>query len=48
MAKASIFQQILDPANRDDQYPLFAELRRTTAETAQKLSKPARPHSVPR
>ena len=29
MAQASIFQQILDPANRDDPYPLFAELRRT-------------------
>jgi cytochrome P450 len=29
MAQASIFQQILDPANRDDPYPLYAELRRT-------------------
>src|SRR5260221_11960046 len=29
MAQASIFQQILDPANRDAPYPLFAELRRT-------------------
>jgi cytochrome P450 len=29
MAEASIFQQILDPANRADPYPLNAELRRT-------------------
>ncbi|WP_190813293.1 cytochrome P450 [Saccharopolyspora pogona] len=29
MAQPSIFEQILDPANRADPYPLFAELRRT-------------------
>ncbi|GAA3690264.1 cytochrome P450 [Nonomuraea antimicrobica] len=29
MAPASIYQQILDPANRPDPYPLYAELRRT-------------------
>lgn len=29
MAQASIFQQILDPANRANPYPLYAELRKT-------------------
>jgi cytochrome P450 len=29
MPQASIFQQILDPANRADPYPLYAELRKT-------------------
>jgi cytochrome P450 len=29
MAQASIFEQILDPANRADPYPLYAELRAT-------------------
>jgi cytochrome P450 len=29
MAEASIFDQILDPANRADPYPLYAELRKT-------------------
>ncbi|GGM47326.1 cytochrome P450 [Dactylosporangium sucinum] len=29
MAQASIFEQILDPANRADPYPLYAELRKT-------------------
>jgi cytochrome P450 len=29
MAQASIYQQVLDPANRANPYPLYAELRRT-------------------
>lgn len=29
MAQASIFEQILDPANRANPYPLYAELRKT-------------------
>ncbi|GAA2585012.1 cytochrome P450 [Dactylosporangium fulvum] len=29
MAQASIYEQILDPANRANPYPLFAELRKT-------------------
>ncbi|MFF5235162.1 cytochrome P450 [Dactylosporangium sp. NPDC000521] len=29
MAQASVFEQILDPANRADPYPLYAELRKT-------------------
>jgi cytochrome P450 len=29
MAQASIYEQILDPANRADPYPLYAELRKT-------------------
>jgi cytochrome P450 len=29
MAQASIFEQILDPANRADPYPLYAQLRKT-------------------
>jgi len=29
MPEASIFDQILDPANRADPYPLYAELRKT-------------------
>jgi cytochrome P450 len=29
MAQASIFEQILDPANRADPFPLYAELRKT-------------------
>src|SRR5262245_56182637 len=29
MAQASIFDQILDPANRADPYPLYSELRHT-------------------
>src|SRR5262245_62061369 len=29
MAQASLYQQILDPANRPNPYPLYAELRKT-------------------
>src|SRR5690349_4602911 len=29
MNQPSLFEQILDPANRADPYPLYAELRRT-------------------
>src|SRR5262249_1083281 len=29
MAQASIFEQILDPANRANPYPLYAQLRKT-------------------
>ncbi|GAA0727164.1 cytochrome P450 [Dactylosporangium roseum] len=29
MAQASIYEQVLDPASRNDPYPLYAELRRT-------------------
>ena len=29
MAQASIYDQILDPANRANPYPLYAELRKT-------------------
>ncbi|HEY2078389.1 MAG TPA: cytochrome P450, partial [Streptosporangiaceae bacterium] len=29
MAQPSIYQQVLDPANRANPYPLYAELRKT-------------------
>jgi hypothetical protein len=34
MAPASIYDQILDYANRADPYPLYAELRRTPVSRA--------------